>query len=74
MNCGTPKFAGGPCVPGKGLAVSPDVDHGAGWLEKSRLADVVTRFLSFNGTQDVGFEFPVVGAGAQAAVEVVFDL
>jgi len=54
--------------------LATDVDHGARRLEESRLADVVASLLSLDSTVNVGAEFGVRFAVAQAAVEVVVDL
>src|SRR5208337_2741181 len=51
-----------------------DVDHRSGRLEESRLTDVVAGFLLLDGADNVGAQFLVAGAGAEAAIEVVLDL
>src|SRR6202042_2840764 len=54
--------------------LSADVDHGAGGLEESGLADVMAGFLSLHNLVDVAAQFRIGFAGAHVAVEVMLEL
>lgn len=55
-------------------ALAPDMDHGAGGLEESGLANVVASLLALDDAVDVTAQFVVGFAGTHVTVQVVVDL